>query len=272
MNLLSSRKKHPENTEITIGQVTFGNGSLPIIAGPCTIESQDQLNAVAYAVKESGADLLRGGAFKPRTSPYAFQGLGEEGLAYLVAAGKATGLPVVSEIMDPADLPKFNDIDLLQVGAKNMQNYALLEALGKTNKPVLLKRGWGNTLEELLYSAEYIMKNGNQQVILCERGIRTFEPSTRNTFDINAVPLLKQLSHLPVVADPSHGTGVASIVAPVAFAAIAAGTDGLLIEVHNDPEHALCDGPQAVNLDDFSQLVLGARQYEEIRSSNQTSL
>lgn len=272
MDLLTSRKKHPENTEIVIGNTVFGNGSLPIIAGPCTIESQAQLHAVAHAVKDAGADLLRGGAYKPRTSPYSFQGLGEEGLEYLIAAGRATGLPVVSEIMDAADLPKFKDVDLLQVGAKNMQNYSLLTALGKAEKPVLLKRGWGNTLEELLFSAEYIMKNGNQNVILCERGIRTFEPSMRNTFDINAIPLLKQLSHLPVVADPSHGTGVASIVSPVAFAAVAAGADGLLIEVHNDPDNALCDGPQSVDLDDFSQLVLGARRYEKIRCINSPSL
>lgn len=272
MDLLTSRKKHPENTEIRIGNAVFGNGSLPILAGPCTIESETQLNLVARAVKDSGAALLRGGAYKPRTSPYSFQGLGEEGLEYLVAAGRAVDLPVVSEIMDAADLPKFKNIDLLQIGAKNMQNYSLLTALGKADKPVLLKRGWGNTLEELLFSAEYLMKNGNPNVILCERGIRTFEPSMRNTFDINAIPLLKQLSHLPVIADPSHGTGLASIVAPVSFAAIAAGADGLLIEVHNDPDNALCDGPQAVSLDDFSQLVLGAERYEKIRCINNPSL
>lgn len=272
MDLLTSRKKHPDNTEIQIGKAIFGNGSLPIIAGPCTIESEAQLDIVARAIKDAGADLLRGGAYKPRTSPYSFQGLGEEGLEYLASAGQAVGLPVVSEIMDASDLPKFKKIDLLQVGAKNMQNYSLLTALGKANKPILLKRGWSNTLEELLFSAEYIMKNGNQNVILCERGIRTFEPSTRNTFDINAIPLLKQLSHLPVIADPSHGTGIASIVAPVTFAAVAAGADGLLIEVHNDPDQALCDGPQAVALDDFSQLVLGARQYEKVRCINNPSL
>lgn len=272
MDLLTSRKNHSDNTEIHIGDAVFGNGSLPIIAGPCTIESQSQLNIVAKAVKASGANLLRGGAYKPRTSPYSFHGLGEEGLRLLINAGKATGLPVVSEIMDPSDLPKFEEIDLIQVGAKNMQNYALLTALGKAKQPILLKRGWGNTLEELLYSAEYIMNNGNPNVILCERGIRTFEPSTRNTFDINAIPLLQQLTHLPVIADPSHGTGISSIVVPVTFAAVAAGADGILVEVHNNPEKALCDGSQALDLNGFSQLVLGARRYEEVRYINSPSL
>lgn len=191
-----------------------------------------------------------------------------EGLDYLAEAGQETGLPVVSEIMDASDLPYFKDIDLIQVGAKNMQNFSLLTALGKTDKPVLLKRGAGSTLRELLYSAEYILSNGNPNVILCERGIRTFETSTRYTFDINAIPMLKQMTHLPVVADPSHGTGIASIVSPIANASVAAGADGIMIEVHNDPESALCDGPQAVNLDGFAQLVSGVRNYEKIRSIN----
>lgn len=265
MELLASRKNHPENTIVNIGNICLGDGSLAAIAGPCTIESKEQLFAVAESVKNSGADLLRGGAYKPRTSPYNFRGLGAEGLAYLKEAGSRTGLPVVSEIMDAADIPLFEDIDLIQVGAKNMQNYTLLEALGKLDKPVLLKRGNGNTIEELLYSAEYILSNGNPNVILCERGIRTFEPMTRNTFDINAIPLLKELTHLPVVADPSHGTGISSIVTPVTHAAIVAGCDGIMVEVHNDPSSALCDGRQALDLNGFAQLMLGAREYEKIR-------
>lgn len=265
MELLTSRKNSKKNTSIRIGEAVFGDGSLPIIAGPCAIESAEQLFSLAQAAKEAGADLLRGGAFKPRTSPYSFAGMGAEGLALLKEAGRQTGLPIVSEIMDAADLPMFADVDLLQVGAKNMQNFSLLSALGNTDKPVLLKRGAGNTVEELLYSAEYILKNGNPNVILCERGIRTFEPSTRYTFDINAIPLLKKLTHLPVVADPSHGTGVADLVEPVALAAVAAGADGLMIEIHKQPQAALCDGPQALTPADFSQLVTGARQYEKIR-------
>ena len=265
MELLASRKKHPKDTIINIGEARFGGGGLTAIAGPCTIESKEQLFAVADFVKASGADFLRGGAYKPRTSPYTFRGLGSQGLAYLAEAGRRTGLPVVSEIMDAADIPLFEEIDLIQVGAKNMQNYSLLEALGKLDKPILLKRGSGNTIEELLYSAEYILTNGNPNVILCERGIRTFEPMTRNTFDINAIPLLKELTHLPVVADPSHGTGISSIATPVAYAAIAAGCDGIMVEVHNDPASALCDGRQAVDLDGFAQLMLGAREYEKIR-------
>lgn len=265
MELLASRKKHPQDTIVNVGKVHFGDGSLAAIAGPCTIESKEQLCTVAEAVKNAGADLLRGGAYKPRTSPYTFRGLGPEGLEYLLEAGERTGLPVVSEIMDAAELPLFKDIDLIQVGAKNMQNYSLLEALGKIEIPILLKRGSGNTIEELLYSAEYILSNGNPNVILCERGIRTFEPMTRNTFDINAIPLLKELTHLPVVADPSHGTGISSIVTPVTHAAIVAGCDGIMVEVHNDPACALCDGRQAVDLNGFAQLMLGAREYEKIR-------
>ncbi|WP_425755849.1 3-deoxy-7-phosphoheptulonate synthase [Ihubacter sp. rT4E-8] len=268
MEMLTSKKSHPQDTVIHIGgkkDLSIGNGSLTIMAGPCAIESREQLLATAYAVKAAGAQVLRGGAFKPRTSPYTFSGLGEEGLSYLVEAGRAVGLPVISEIMDAADLMLFEDIDIIQVGAKNMQNFSLLTALGRNNKPVLLKRGAGNTIDELLYSAEYILKEGNPNVILCERGIRTFESSSRFTFDINAIPLLKQKTHLPVIADPSHATGISSLVTPVGLAAIAAGCDGLLIEVHNDPASALCDSAQALSPNAFSQLVSGARDYEKIR-------
>lgn len=268
MDLLTSRKKHPEDTIINIGNKKIGGGSLCVAAGPCTIESEDQLMTIAKSVKASGADLLRGGAYKPRTSPYSFSGMGEEGLKYLAEAGKETGLPVISEIMDSSDLPLFRDIDIIQVGAKNMQNYSLLNALGKSEKPILLKRGSGNTIEELLYSAEYLLKNGNSRVFLCERGIRTFETYTRYTFDVNAIPLLKKLTHLPVMADPSHGTGVASLVAPVSFAAAAAGADGILVEVHNDPANALCDGLQSVDCDEFADLIQGARKYEKVRRIN----
>lgn len=272
MDLLTSRKNHPFDTVIRIGDTIVGDGSLKIAAGPCAVESKEQLLSIAEAVRAAGADFLRGGAFKPRTSPYTFSGLREEGLAYLVQAGRQTGLSVISEIMEAGDLPLFRDVDVIQVGAKNMQNYPLLTALGKTDKPVMLKRGAGNTIEELLYSAEYILKEGNGKVILCERGIRTFEPMTRYTFDINAIPLLKRLTHLPVFADPSHGTGVPALVRPVAHAAAAAGADGILLEVHDDPDSALCDGFQAISPDGFAQLVLGARQYEKIRCIDSQTL
>ena len=268
MDLLTSRKNHRSDTVISVGNAIIGDGSLCIIAGPCTVESRQQLFTIAESVKASGAQILRGGAFKPRTSPYSFAGMGEEGLKLLAEAGKETGLPTVSEIMDSSDLPLFSDIDLIQVGAKNMQNFSLLTALGRCHKPILLKRGSGNTIEELLYSAEYILKNGNPNVILCERGIRTFEKACRFTFDINAIPLLKQMTHLPVIADPSHGTGISSIVPPVAAAAVAAGADGIMIEVHNEPEAALCDGPQAVTPQDFAHLVSGVKKYEKIRCIN----
>lgn len=266
MELLSSRKNHIENTIVKVGNAVFGDGGVVIIAGPCSIESKEQLFTVADSVKAFGAHVLRGGAFKPRTSPYSFQGLGMKGLDYLLEAGEATGLPVISEIMNVADLPYFEDIDILQIGAKNMQNFSLLSAVGKTDKPVLLKRGAGSTIEELLYSAEYILTEGNPNVLLCERGIRTFENMTRYTFDINAIPLLKELTHLPVIADPSHGTGIASIVSPICNASVAAGADGIMVEVHNDPASALCDGPQAVDAEGFSKLVSGVKQYEKIRS------
>lgn len=272
MELLTSRKNHIGNTIIRVGNAVFGDGSVPVIAGPCSIESREQLIETALSVKESGAVMLRGGAYKPRKSPYTFSGLGEKGLEYLLEAKELTGLPVVTEIMDKADLPLFQDVDVLQVGAKNMQNFSLLTALGKQEKPVLLKRGAGSTIEEFLYSAEYILKNGNSQVILCERGIRTFETATRCTFDLNAIALLKQLTHLPVIADPSHSTGIASIVTPVALGAVAAGADGIIVEVHRNPAEALCDGPQSLEPAAFSHLMTGVKEYEKIRNFYSPSL
>lgn len=254
----ANRKFHPENTVITVGGVTIGGGKPVLIAGPCSVESEEQILKVARAVKSSGANMLRGGAFKPRTSPYSFQGLGEEGIRLLLLAKKETGLPIVTEIMDPSQLPFFDEVDVFQVGARNMQNYELLRVLGTLRKPVLLKRGFSSTLEELLMSAEYIMAGGNEQVILCERGIRTFETCTRNTLDMSAVPMLKQLSHLPVIIDPSHSTGMASLVRPMSLSAIAAGADGLIIEVHNDPPHALSDGSQSLTPEAFDDLAKAA--------------
>ncbi|HOC81393.1 MAG: Phospho-2-dehydro-3-deoxyheptonate aldolase [Synergistetes bacterium ADurb.Bin155] len=254
----ANRKFHPEDTVITVGGVTIGGGKPVLIAGPCSVESEDQILQVARAVKRSGAGMLRGGAFKPRTSPYSFQGLGAEGIRLLLLAKEETGLPIVTEIMDQGQLPFFDGVDVFQVGARNMQNYELLRVLGTLRKPVLLKRGFSNTLEELLMSAEYIMAGGNEQVILCERGIRTFETATRNTLDLSAVPVLKQLSHLPVVIDPSHSTGMASLVRPMSLSAIAAGADGLIIEVHNDPPHALSDGPQSLTPEAFDDLAKAA--------------
>lgn len=234
-----------------------------MIAGPCSVESEEQIISVAKAVKASGANMLRGGAFKPRTSPYDFQGLKAEGLRLLKLAKQETGLPIVSEIMGVNDLPLFEDVDLLQVGARNMQNFDLLSELGKAGKPVLLKRGLGNTLNELLMSAEYIMSKGDTEVILCERGIRTFCEHTRNTLDLSAVPVLKELSCLPVIVDPSHATGYAGLVPPMAMAAAACGADGLMIEVHNDPENALCDGPQALKPDEFAALSVKINKIRE---------
>ncbi|MCL2342336.1 MAG: 3-deoxy-7-phosphoheptulonate synthase, partial [Firmicutes bacterium] len=230
----------------------LGGGHFQIIAGPCSVENEAQIIGVAEAVKRAGATLLRGGAFKPRTSPYDFQGLGAEGLKLLLQAKAKTGLPVVTEIMDVNTLPLFEDIDVLQVGARSMQNFELLKELGHTDKPILLKRGPANTLKELLMSAEYIMSGGNEQVILCERGIRSYDTVTRNTLDLSAVPLLKEMSHLPVVVDPSHATGLARLVQPMSLAAAAAGADGLEIEVHNDPAHALCDGAQSLTPEQFA--------------------
>lgn len=260
----ANRKFHPMDTVIEVGGAKIGGGNFLTIAGPCSVENEEQIIAVARRVKAAGAGMLRGGAFKPRTSPYSFQGLREQGIRLLMEAKRETGLPIVTEIMDISQLELFDEVDVIQVGARNMQNFEMLKELGKTNKPILLKRGLMSTFEELLMSAEYIMAGGNERVILCERGMRTFETYTRNTLDISAVPVLKSLSHLPVIVDPSHGTGRANLVAPMALAAAAAGADGLIIEVHNDPAHALCDGAQSLTPDAFDALkkrvdrVLGA--------------
>ena len=251
----ANRKFHPRDTVVKAGSVRIGGGHFAMIAGPCSVESEDQIVEVAKAVKESGAEMLRGGAFKPRTSPYAFQGMKGEGIRLLELAKKETGLPIVTEIMNINDLPLFENVDLIQVGARNMQNFDLLKELGKTHKPILLKRGLANTLQELLMSAEYIMSEGNEEVILCERGIRTFETYTRNTLDLSAVSVLHELSHLPVVVDPSHATGAAKLVPPMAVAAAAAGADGIMIEVHNNPSRALCDGAQSLTPAQFDNLV-----------------
>ena len=252
----ANRKFHPDDTVITLpGGQKIGGGGLALIAGPCSVESEDQICGIADRVKASGAQVLRGGAFKPRTSPYAFQGLKAEGLGLLLEAKKKTGLPIVTEIMSVAHLELFQDVDIIQVGARNMQNFELLKVLGRTKKPILLKRGLCNTIEELLMSAEYIMAGGNENVILCERGIRTYETYTRNTLDISAVPILKKLSHLPVIVDPSHASGIAWLVEPLALAAVAAGADGLIIEVHNNPAKALSDGAQSLTPDQFDEVA-----------------
>ena len=246
----ANRKFHPDDTVITLpGGQKIGDGSLSLIAGPCSVESERQIVEIAKSVKNSGAQFLRGGAFKPRTSPYA------EGLELLREARKVTGLPIVTEIMRVSHIPLFEDVDIIQVGARNMQNFELLKELGRLDKPILLKRGLSSTLEELLMSAEYIMAGGNEKVILCERGIRTYETYTRNTLDISAVPILKKLSHLPVIVDPSHASGISWLVEPLALAAVAAGADGLIIEVHNDPQHALSDGAQSLTPEQFDQVA-----------------
>lgn len=250
----ANRKFHPIDSIIQIGDVKIGGGNFAMIAGPCSVESQEQITCVAEAVKVAGADILRGGAFKPRTSPYAFQGLKEEGLRLLLEAKKATGMPIITEIMNVRALELFEDVDIIQVGARNMQNFDLLQELGKTNKPILLKRGLANTLQELLMSAEYIMSEGNENIILCERGIRTYETYTRNTLDLSAIPVLHELTHLPVVVDPSHATGKASLVPSMAAAAAACGADGIMVEVHNNPSCALCDGAQSLTPDQFAEL------------------
>jgi 3-deoxy-7-phosphoheptulonate synthase len=250
----ANRKFHPNDTIVQVGDVRIGGGYFAMMAGPCSVESEEQIIQVAKAVKKSGANILRGGAFKPRTSPYAFQGMKGEGISLLLKAKQETGLPIVTEIMNISTLDLFADIDIIQVGARNMQNFDLLKELGKTNKPILLKRGLANTLQELLMSAEYIMSEGNENVILCERGIRTFETYTRNTLDLSAVSVLHELSHLPVVVDPSHATGKAKLVPPMAVAATAAGADGLIIEVHNNPACAMCDGAQSLTPDQFDDL------------------
>lgn len=251
----ANRKFHHDPLIVTMGNQQIGGGHFQIIAGPCSIESKEQICYVADRVKASGAGLLRGGAFKPRTSPYAFQGLQDDGLSLLSEAKKQTGLPIVSEIMNHIHLPLFDDVDVLQVGARNMQNFELLKELGKTDKVILLKRGLANTVDEFLMSAEYILAGGNKNVILCERGIRTFETRTRNTLDLSVIPVLKRLTHLPIVVDPSHACGYHYMVTPMALAATAAGADGLMIEVHNDPAHALCDGPQSLTPDEFDVLA-----------------
>ncbi len=252
----ANRKFHPDNTVITLpGGQKIGDGNLCIMAGPCSVETEEQICYVAERVKAAGAQFLRGGAFKPRTSPYAFQGLHASGLELLRKAREHTGLPIVTEIMSTAHLPLFKDVDIIQVGARNMQNFELLKELGKLRKPILLKRGLANTIEETLMSAEYIMAGGNEQVILCERGIRTYETYTRNTLDISAVPIFKKLSHLPVIVDPSHASGIASLVEPLAMAAVAAGADGLMIEVHNNPAKALSDGAQSLTPDQFDHVA-----------------
>ncbi len=247
----SNRKFHPLDTVIEIGDLKIGDGSFHMIAGPCSVEGEEQICDIAKSIKASGATMLRGGAFKPRTSPYSFQGLESEGIELLIEAKKRTGLPIVTEIMDLSQIDLFGDVDIIQVGARNMQNFRLLKELGKCRKPILLKRGLANTIEEFLMSAEYIMASGNPDVILCERGIRTFETYTRNTFDISAIPVLKRLSHLPVFADPSHAAGLNYLVRPLSLAAVAAGADGLMIEVHNNPSCALSDGAQSLTPDEF---------------------
>ncbi len=260
----ANRKFHPKDTIIEVGNARIGGGYFAMIAGPCSVESEEQIIEVAQAVKASGADILRGGAFKPRTSPYAFQGMKGEGIQLLVKAKEATGLPIVTEIMNISTLELFRDVDIIQVGARNMQNFDLLKELGKTDKPILLKRGLANTLQELLMSAEYIMSEGNEKVILCERGIRTFETATRNTLDLSAVSVLHNLTHLPVVVDPSHATGKANLVAPMAYAATAAGADGIMIEVHNNPACALCDGAQSLTPTQFAEVN---RKVQKIREA-----
>ena len=260
----ANRKFHPMDTIIEVGNARIGGGYFAMIAGPCSVESEAQIVEVAQAVKASGANLLRGGAFKPRTSPYAFQGMGAEGIRLLLKAKEATGLPIVTEIMNISTLNLFADVDVIQVGARNMQNFDLLKELGKTKKPILLKRGLANTIQELLMSAEYIMSEGNEKVILCERGIRTFETATRNTLDLSAVAVLHNLTHLPVVVDPSHATGKAELVPPMAMAAAAAGADGIMVEVHNNPAAALCDGAQSLTPAQFDELNRRVQRLREV--------
>ena len=262
-----SRDSHPMDSIINVGKNTIGGNKITIIAGPCSVESEDQIVNIAESVKLSGATFLRGGAFKPRTSPYSFQGLGEPALELLKIAREKTGLPIVTELMSLAYLARFIDeVDIIQIGARNMQNYPLLKELGRTNKPILLKRGISATIEELLMSAEYIMSEGNEKVILCERGIRTFEKYTRNTLDLSAVPILKRLSHLPVIVDPSHASGLWWLVEPLSKAAIAAGADGVIMEVHNNPTKAKCDGEQSITPNKFDKLMKSLRAIANIEN------
>ena len=263
----ANRRFHPDDTVIEVRGRKIGGEGLSVIAGPCSVETEEQLMATAIAVKEAGADFLRGGAFKPRTSPYAFQGLGKEGIDLLIQARRETGLPIVTEIMDLSDIDLFADVDIVQVGARNMQNFTLLKALGRSDKPVLLKRGLSATLQELLMSAEYIMSEGNSNVILCERGIRTYEPETRNTLDLSAVPLLRQKTHLPIVIDPSHATGINSLVEPMSLAAVTAGADALEIEVHIDPKNAWSDGAQSLTPEQFKASMRKIRALEKFVDS-----
>ena len=260
----ANRKFHPQDTIVEVGNARIGGGYFAMIAGPCSVESEEQIIEVAQAVKASGATMLRGGAFKPRTSPYAFQGMKDAGIQLLLKAKEATGLPIVTELMNISTLDLFADVDVIQVGARNMQNFDLLKELGKTKKPILLKRGLANTIQELLMSAEYIMSEGNENVILCERGIRTFETATRNTLDLSAVAVLHNLTHLPVVVDPSHATGKAHLVAPMAYAAAAAGADGIMVEVHNNPACALCDGAQSLTPPQFDDLSRKVQRIREV--------
>lgn len=259
-----NRKFHPNDTVVSFGDVKLGGGHFAMIAGPCSVETREQIIEVANAVKEYGADVLRGGAFKPRTSPYAFQGLKDDGIKLLLEAKKATNLPIITEIMDIRSLEVFEDVDIIQVGARNMQNFDLLKELGKTNKPILLKRGLANTLQELLMSAEYIMSEGNENIILCERGIRTYETYTRNTLDLSAIPVLHELTHLPVVVDPSHATGRSALVPSMAVAAAAAGADGIMVEVHNNPACAMCDGAQSLTPVQFRDLNIQVQKVREV--------
>ena len=251
----ANRKFHPEDTIIDLGCTTIGGDNLTIMAGPCSVETEEQVVAIAKAVKASGATMLRGGAFKPRTSPYSFQGLGQRGLEILKVARQETGLPIVTELMDLSQLPLFKDVDVIQIGARNMQNFDLLKAVGHQDRPVMIKRGMSATYEEWLMSAEYVMSGGNENVILCERGIRTFESYTRNTLDLAAIPVMKKLTHLPIIIDPSHATGKSWLVEPLALGAVATGCAGLQIEVHNDPAHALCDGSQSLKPEVFDLLA-----------------
>ena len=260
----ANRKFHPDDSVISVGDTSVGGDIFTLIAGPCSVESEEQVMEIARAVKAAGATMLRGGAFKPRTSPYDFQGLKADGIEILLNAKKETGLPIVTEIMNANHLSLFEEVDVIQVGARNMQNFELLKELGRINKPILLKRGLANTLKELLMSAEYIMAGGNENVILCERGIRTFETYTRNTLDLSAIPMLHELSHLPVIVDPSHATGTSKLVKPMALAAAASGANGLMIEVHNDPLHALCDGAQSITPDAFADLCSSVNRILEV--------
>ena len=259
----ANRKFHPDDSVIEVGGLKIGGSHFQIMAGPCSVESPEQILFIAKSVASSGASILRGGAFKPRTSPYDFQGLKADGIALLLEAKKQTGMPIVTEIMNANHIPMFEHVDIIQVGARNMQNFELLRELGGLRKPVLLKRGLANTLQELLMSAEYIMAGGNYNVILCERGIRTFETYTRNTLDLSVIPMLRELTHLPIVVDPSHATGIARLVGPMSMAAAAAGADGLIIEVHNDPKNALCDGPQSLTPEQFAELTKKVNRIRE---------